>query len=167
MPTTSGEYEQSDFVAISCLTTLILARPRFLPQPSSPASSSAKPSSTNSRPPHSVSQSQPGSRSTSPHSLRSSHYLSSTARTPTNARSRIPVGSNSGSRISSRESSPGRTRRFIDRVLATVRSWMPTEWQRRRTAIILFQQCLSTEVQLDVDSDVSLSDWWLCRLLTS
>ncbi|CAF1047755.1 unnamed protein product [Rotaria sordida] len=53
--------------------------------------------------PNIVSQSQPGSRSTSP------HHLSSILRTSTNTRSRIPIGSNGGSRISSRESSPGRT----------------------------------------------------------
>ncbi len=61
---------------------------------------------------HTVSQSQPGSRSTSPNSLKSAHYLSSALRTPTNTRSRIPIGSSGGSRISSRESSPGRTRMF-------------------------------------------------------
>ncbi|CAM4751887.1 unnamed protein product [Rotaria magnacalcarata] len=59
-----------------------------------------------------VSQSQPGSRSTSPHSYRSSHHLASSLRTPTNARSRIPTGSNGDSRISSRESSPGRPRSY-------------------------------------------------------
>jgi hypothetical protein len=84
-------------------------RPRFVPQ-SAVATSNAKISSTNSRPGHTVSQSQPGSRSTSPNSLKSSHYLSSVLRTPTNTRSRIPIGSSGGSRISSRESSPGRTR---------------------------------------------------------
>ncbi len=83
-----------------------LGRPRYLPH----GSSTIKSSSVTSRPPQSVSQSQPGSRSTSPNSLRLSHHLSSTTRTPTNARSRIPIGSNGGSRISSRESSPGRTR---------------------------------------------------------
>ncbi|CAF1047791.1 unnamed protein product [Rotaria sordida] len=56
--------------------------------------------------PNIVSQSQPGSRSTSP------HHLSSILRTSTNTRSRIPIGSNGGSRISSRESSPGRTRSY-------------------------------------------------------
>lgn len=86
-----------------------LGRPRYLPHASSTVKAS---SSVTSRPPQSVSQSQPGSRSTSPHSMRSSHYLSSTTRTPTNARSRIPIGSNGGSRISSRESSPGRTRTY-------------------------------------------------------
>ncbi|CAF1218202.1 unnamed protein product, partial [Adineta ricciae] len=79
------------------------SRTRYLPQ----QSGVVKSASTTSRPPQSVSQSQPGSRSTSPNSLRLS-YLSS-SRTPTNTRSRIPVGSNGGSRISSRESSPGRT----------------------------------------------------------
>ncbi|CAM4936063.1 unnamed protein product [Rotaria socialis] len=59
-----------------------------------------------------ASQSQPGSRSTSPHSFRSSHHLASSLRTPTNARSRIPTGSNGGSRISSRESSPSRPRSY-------------------------------------------------------
>jgi hypothetical protein len=81
-----------------------LDRTRALPQ----ASTTAKVSSVTSRPPQTVSQSQPGSRSTSPNSLR----LSSTLRTPTNTRSRIPIGSSGGSRISSRESSPGRTRMF-------------------------------------------------------
>jgi len=81
-----------------------LDRPRLLPQ----ASSVAKVSSATSRPPQTVSQSQPGSRSTSPNSLR----LSAALRTPTNGRSRIPIGSNGGSRISSRESSPGRTSMF-------------------------------------------------------
>jgi len=82
-----------------------LGRHRVLPQPSS----TTKPSSSTSRPPQIVSQSQPGSRSTSPNSLRSSHYLSSTTRTSIHNRSRIPIGSNGGSKISSRESSPGRT----------------------------------------------------------
>jgi hypothetical protein len=88
-----------------------LGRPRFLVQ-SAVATNSAKVSTGNSRPTHTVSQSQPGSRSTSPNSLKSSHYLPSVLRTPTNARSRIPIGSSGGSRISSRESSPGRTRMF-------------------------------------------------------
>ncbi|CAF1603182.1 unnamed protein product [Adineta ricciae] len=83
-------------------------RPRFLAQ-STAVTTSAKISTTNTRPNHTVSQSQPGSRSTSPNSLKTSHYLSSALRTPTNTRSRIPVGSSGGSRISSRESSPGRT----------------------------------------------------------
>ncbi len=78
-----------------------LGRPRFVPN----ASSTIKTSSATSRPPQTVSQSQPGSRSISPHSVRSS-----TTRTSINSRSRIPMGSNGGSRISSRESSPGRTR---------------------------------------------------------
>jgi hypothetical protein len=82
-----------------------LDRSRCLPQPSA----TTKTSSVTSRPPQIVSQSQPGSRSTSPNSLR----LSSTLRTPTNARSRIPNSSNNGSRISSRESSPGRTRMLL------------------------------------------------------
>ncbi|CAF4653750.1 unnamed protein product [Rotaria sp. Silwood1] len=83
-------------------------RPRFLAQ-SAATTTNTKTPSINSRPPHVVSQSQPGSRSTSPNSIKSSHYLSSALRTPTNARSRIPIGSSGGSRISSRESSPGRT----------------------------------------------------------
>ncbi|CAF0866949.1 unnamed protein product [Adineta steineri] len=87
-------------------------RPRFLAQ-SAAATNSAKTTTTvNSRPTHTVSQSQPGSRSTSPNSLKSAHYLSNALRTPTNARSKIPVGSSGGSRISSRESSPGRTRSY-------------------------------------------------------
>jgi len=86
------------------------ARPRYSAQPNISRPTSA----SGSRPPASVSQSQPGSRSTSPHSLRSSQNLSSSIRTPTNARSRIPIGSNNGSRISSRESSPGRTRAYGD-----------------------------------------------------
>ncbi len=88
-----------------------LGRPRFLVQ-SAAAKIDTKTSSINSRPVHTVSQSQPGSRSTSPNSLKSAHYLSSALRTPTNTRSRIPIGSSGGSRISSRESSPGRTRMF-------------------------------------------------------
>ncbi|CAF2411295.1 unnamed protein product [Rotaria sp. Silwood2] len=56
--------------------------------------------------------SQPGSRSTSPNSLKASHNLSSSLRTSTNTRSRIPIGSNGGSRMSSRESSPGRARSY-------------------------------------------------------
>lgn len=62
---------------------------------------------------HTVSQSQPGSRSTSPTSMRSLHLIPSSSRTTTNTRSRIPLGSNGGSRMSSRESSPGRTRMYI------------------------------------------------------
>ncbi|CAF1131653.1 unnamed protein product [Adineta steineri] len=81
-------------------------RTRYVPQQTKPSPS------TSSRPPQTVSQSQPGSRSTSPNSLRLSHQLSSTSRTSIGARSRIPIGSNGGSRISSRESSPGRTRSF-------------------------------------------------------
>ena len=88
-----------------------LGRPRFLAQSAATtATTTTKTSTVTSRPGHTVSQSQPGSRSTSPNSLKSSHYLSPSLRTPTNARSRIPIGSNGGSRISSRESSPGRTR---------------------------------------------------------
>ncbi|CAF3454869.1 unnamed protein product [Rotaria socialis] len=83
-------------------------RPRFLAQAAA-TTTSAKASSINARPPHVVAKSQPGSRSTSPNSMKSSHYLSAALRTPTNARSKIPVGSSGGSRISSRESSPGRT----------------------------------------------------------
>ncbi|CAF1338152.1 unnamed protein product [Rotaria magnacalcarata] len=83
-------------------------RPRFLAQAAA-TTTSVKASSVNARPPHVVSQSQPGSRSTSPNSMKSSHYLSAALRTPTNTRSKIPVGSSGGSRISSRESSPGRT----------------------------------------------------------
>ncbi|UJR21229.1 hypothetical protein I4U23_024325 [Adineta vaga] len=84
------------------------SRTRYLPQQSNVAKSA---STTSARPPQIVSQSQPGSRSTSPNSLRLS-YLSSSSRTPTNARARIPISSNGGSRISSRESSPGRTRSY-------------------------------------------------------
>ncbi len=84
----------------------ILGRTR----PINHSSSNAKPPTTIPRPHKTVSQSQPGSRSTSPTSLRLSHHLSSTTRTSINARSRIPIGSNGGSKISSRESSPGRTR---------------------------------------------------------
>ncbi|CAF4515581.1 unnamed protein product, partial [Rotaria magnacalcarata] len=80
-------------------------RPRFLAQAAA-TTTSVKASSVNARPPHVVSQSQPGSRSTSPNSMKSSHYLSAALRTPTNTRSKIPVGSSGGSRISSRESSP-------------------------------------------------------------
>ncbi|CAF0975378.1 unnamed protein product [Rotaria sp. Silwood1] len=72
------------------------------------SSNTKKASAITSASSHTVSQSQPGSRSTSPNSLRSSHHLTSSLRTPTNTRSRIPTGSNGGSRISSRESSPGR-----------------------------------------------------------
>ncbi|CAF3401805.1 unnamed protein product [Rotaria socialis] len=86
-------------------------RPRFLAQAAA-TTTSAKASSINARPPHVVAKSQPGSRSTSPNSMKSSHYLSAALRTPTNARSKIPVGSSGGSRISSRESSPGRTRPY-------------------------------------------------------
>ncbi|CAF2342440.1 unnamed protein product [Rotaria sp. Silwood2] len=86
-------------------------RPRFLAQ-SAATTINTKTPLINSRPPHVVSQSQPGSRSASPNSMKSSHYLSSALRTPTNTRSRIPIGSSSGSRISSRESSPGRTRPY-------------------------------------------------------
>ena len=89
------------------LSLICSGRTRYLPQ----QSGVVKSASTTSRPPQSVSQSQPGSRSTSPNSLRLS-YLSS-SRTPTSTRSRIPVGSNGGSRISSRESSPGRTRTYF------------------------------------------------------
>jgi CLIP-associating protein 1/2 len=92
-----------------------IGQPRFLAQSAAAATiTSVKTSSVNSRPVHTVSQSQPGSRSTSPNSLKSSHYLSAALRTPTNARPRIPVGSSGGSRISSRESSPGRTRMYSD-----------------------------------------------------
>lgn len=92
-----------DILFFFCLS----ARPRYSAQ----SNISRPTSASGSRPPAIVSQSQPGSRSTSPHSLRSSQNLSSSIRTPTNARSRIPIGSNNGSRISSRESSPGRTRK--------------------------------------------------------
>jgi len=88
------------------------SRPRFLPQSATASTSAAKTGAINTRPGHTVSLSQPGSRSTSPHSLKSSNYLSSASRTPTNTRSRIPVGSSGGSRVSSRESSPGRTRPY-------------------------------------------------------
>ena len=73
------------------------------------SSTTTKTSVATSRSPQIVSQSQPVSRSTSPHSLKSSHHLSSLIRTPTTTRSRIPIGS----RISSRESSPGRTRMYF------------------------------------------------------
>lgn len=92
------------------LLLLFLGRPRFLPQSAAASTSAAKTAAISTRPTHTVSQSQPGSRSTSPHSLKSSNYISSVLRTPTNTRSRIPVGSSGGSRVSSRESSPGRTR---------------------------------------------------------
>ncbi len=103
------------FIPLEKKKTFHSGQPRFLAQSAAAATiASVKTSSVNSRPVHTVSQSQPGSRSTSPNSLKSSHYLSAALRTPTNARPRIPVGSSGGSRISSRESSPGRTRMYSD-----------------------------------------------------
>ncbi|CAF0978802.1 unnamed protein product [Didymodactylos carnosus] len=84
-----------------------LAKPRPVQSKSAYKSSSTITASSGSRPPV-TSQSQPGSRSTSP--TLKSHYLThhNNNRTPTNGRSRIPMPG----KISSRESSPGRTRPY-------------------------------------------------------
>ncbi|CAF0724124.1 unnamed protein product [Didymodactylos carnosus] len=107
----SRNFAKDNATSMTTSTTPVVPSPLIRPRPVQPQSiykqSSTTAVSSTSRPPI-TSQSQPGSRSTSP--TLKAHYLThhNNNRTPTNGRSRIPVSG----KISSRESSPGRTRPY-------------------------------------------------------